>query len=81
MSRIAVVFIVVSTAIMFTIMLAVIAWIVSDLASQGLGRGLFVGGFTLMGVIGSAWLGVRLAQPIVKRNREYFEEQRRKHSG
>jgi len=81
MNRLAVAVLAVSTAIMFAVILGVMVWTVALLTSRSVGGSLFVGVGTLLLVIASAWLGVRIAQPLAKRNREYIEHSRRKRKG
>jgi len=70
--------VVLSTAMMLMVILGAIVWIVSDLASPSLARALFVGAFTIIVATPSAWIGLRVAQVLLKRNRAYMEQLRRK---
>jgi putative Mn2+ efflux pump MntP len=78
MKRLSLVVVAVSTLIMLLIIIACIAWSVANLTSQSVGEAIFVGIWTLVGTTFSVWIGLRLAQPLIRRNREYAEQVRQR---
>lgn len=69
--------IVINTAIMLMVMLAVITYVVLLLTSQSLVGALVMGTLIAALVGGSGWLGFRISRSMSKRNREYMERHRR----
>ena len=73
MKALATVIVAISTIMMLAIVVGATTWVGASLASDSLGRSLFVGLVTIAALIPSAWLGVHIGNRLNKQNREYAQ--------